>query len=314
MPNLEADRELVELLNGNGHPREARTVREWRDAGMFAPRKAPGAGRGRRRSTISDADRRTALALAEALDSRPGRVSLNEAAVAAWGNGAPVYHGHPSRHREGLRGALMAEMTGLLVETARLSGLYTEGSRKARSAVLSAGPGETVTAAILAMASDATTAPVRVETPAQVGQGLGLLPALTETGLLAVNPHDPHGLPQAVPALAKFFEGPAHLAVIIEGLKSQQRSALDNARSLSEQSCKSFLAPGLAELMPVNEKAPGWGIGIFAVVLLALDGACPGTMNLLRACLPNLPGSSSLSSTWGAVQPRSLPRGRPRGQ
>jgi hypothetical protein len=59
-------------------------------------------------------------------------------------------------------------------------------------------------------------------------------------------------------------------------LKSQQRSAVDNARSLFEQSCKSFLTPELDELMPPNEKAPGCGIGIFALVLLALDGHALG--------------------------------------
>ncbi len=310
MPDLQGDRELAAFVASRGFTPTAATVRNWRDSGYFAPREAPGVGGGGRlRSSVSDEDRAIAVALAEALGSLPRLVRLSEAAVAAWGLGAPVYHGRPEHPTEGLRGALAAEYARLVDIGSRTLELAERGSRKARAAILSAAPGEAGRDALRAMLGQGGDA---------VGAALAL-GARSETleagGLVWRNPNDPKAPPQALSRLSKFFEGPAILATEAETAKYASRSTLDARRDLARELFSGPMA-SLWEYAVANEDegaVPGWHVGMYAVALVSYP---PGYADLLEQLMQTRSGRRALAGglplVWTPPSKHALGRGRPR--
>jgi hypothetical protein len=297
VPDLEVDRELAEWLTSQGHPRGPSSPRSWRDAGLFEPRAAPGAGRGRRRSTLSEDDRRVALALAEALDSRPGQVGLDEAAMAAWGSEAraPIYD-------PGLREALVRDLARQLALGLRTLKLAKGGSRKATAAIVAAVPGYTLDT-VRGLAQVALGERVPTSLPAAMAEGAGLTDLLTTTGALVTRPHDPTGGAQAMPGLHKLFEGPATIGVLIDLARTARRVDLDAARDEAQALRAALVSCGL---WPdgEHEGAPGWGVAFWALALLAMPEPLRGSFRRL----------ASEPAPFGLVRPSTAhkrPRGRP---
>ncbi len=306
MPDLQADYELAAFLQANGYDKAPGAVREWREHGYFPPRMAPGTGRGRRRSEVSDEDRAIALGLAKALGSLPRTVTLTEAAVAAWGLGAPIFHGRPGYWKEGLRSALASEMAHLATKAADTFKLATGGSRKARAAILNAAPteaGREVLRAALGKHVDPVTA----------ATGLGATPELLEeTGLVWRNPHDPRAL-QALPKLARFFEGSGLLVTLAETAKFATSERLEECRDMAavllDGPMRRLWEHGLGGAPA--DVPPGWEVGIFACgvaawprqvgdVLVGLSGTRQGRRQL-----------ESVVGRLETPQRPALPRGRP---
>jgi len=217
VPNLAVDEELSGWLAEQGHERSPAAVRQWRDFGLLAARVAPGrgTGKGRRRSQAGADDRAVCLALAEALDS-PGRWSLAEAAMTAWGTGSPV--ADPGLRRA-LQAVLESTSRGADATLARLR----QRSRKALSVLARTGQPATVEA-LLGAALGHDVSPERMIGSANAA---GLLPALQEGSLVRDSPGN---VPLVMPGMAKVFEGPLQVAALRVMVRNVSRKDLDSAR------------------------------------------------------------------------------------
>jgi hypothetical protein len=305
MPDLGTDRELASYLASQGIDGSPRALRTWREEGYFEPRNAPGRPEGgRERSTVNDNDRAVALAIAQALASQERRVRLSEAAVAAWGLGAPIFHGRPDRPTEGLRGALVAEVAWMVGRAGHLLKLDQLGSRKARQVLSKFGPAEVTGAALRAALGE----PVNDHATATIAFGIGT-ETLEEEHLAWRNPHDRGALAQARPGLQKFFEGPALLSTLAATAKVAPRAKLDADRDLSAQLFSGPLGPMWRHLAVVSDDIgpPGWAIGIQA---LSLAGHPPDYIDRVRQ-VAGLP-PNAIDRLWSPPAHRQLSRGRPR--
>lgn len=217
VPNLAVDEELSRWLAEQGHERSPAAVRQWRDFGLLAARVAPGqgTGKGRRRSQAGADDRAVCLALAEALDS-PGRWSLAEAAMTAWGNDSPVAD-------PGLRRALQAVLESTSRGADSTLARLRQRSRKALSVLARTGQPATVEA-LLGAALGHDVSPERMIGLANTA---GLLPALQERSLVRGSPGN---VPLVMPGMAKVFEGPLQVAALRVMVRNVSRKDLDSAR------------------------------------------------------------------------------------
>ena len=264
MPAIGSDVELSAWLAEHGYRRGPAAVRAWRDADLFEPRHAPGAGRGRHPSVVSDDDRKLALALARALDGTSGRVRLSEAAVAAWGGGAPVCH-------RGLSRALTSEFERIAAQSAMALGLLERKSRKATDRLsLQRWPILTRLALLIGLGCD-----VRAGELEEALRSTPLWDDLGQTGLVVAPPGDGgHG--QITPYVAKAFEGPIQFAVLA-GV-ARRATKLDLTRSLPTGQ---WLEALLVEngLMIPTDAPTGYVAALITVVVLSLE-KITGPLNL----------------------------------
>jgi len=305
MPDLATDQELADYLASQGISSSPRALRTWREMGFFRPRDAPGRpGGGRERSTIGDEDRTIALALAQALASQEHRVRLSEAAVAAWGLGAPIFHGRPDRPTEGLRGALVAEVAWLMGQAGRLLKLDRLGSRKARQTLSKYGPAELSSTILRVVLGE----PVGDPATATLASGVNA-EVLEEERMVWRNPHDRQASPQPMPSLQKFFEGPALLSLMATVAKGAPRAKLDADRDLSAQLFSGPLGPlwGHLAIVDGDSRPDGWAIGLQALYLASHP---PDYIARVRQ-VAGLP-PSAIDRLWAPPVHRQLGRGRPR--
>lgn len=263
MPDLAVDQELSDYLAEHGHPRKAATIRQWRDAGLLTARSAPGlgTGKGRRASRADGDDRSVCLLLAKAFDADPKmRPTLAEAAITAWGDGAPIAD-------FGLRQAFDTFLAATTRSADTTMSRLKSRTRKALDALRATGHPGAAEVALRAALGDEPTCP---EDPIALASGVGMLPALAEEKLTLARLGS---RPQAKPALLKLFEGPLQLATFRRLAEQASRTNLDRARHRAGI----LLASNHKELVEFEaDMAHGLRIALLALVLVSLDKTLQG--------------------------------------